>query len=125
VAVFHLHGDPDGETHLRVVDLPMRETDAGVVRNLGDIPVTTAGLGGFVGRKPDVGMHDAPRRQLLVVLDGALEIVTSGEQREVLHPGDVLFADDVGTKGHISRDVGDGPLSIMAIGVAEGWSPPI
>jgi hypothetical protein len=122
VAVFHLHGDPEGETHLRVVDLPVNETDAGTVRNLSGIPVTTAGLGAFVGRKPDVGMHQAPRRQLLVVLDGALEIVTSDEQQTVLRPGDVLFADDVGTKGHISRDVGNGPLSIMAVGVSDEWA---
>jgi hypothetical protein len=124
VTVFHLHGDDAGETHLRTVELPERDTDAGRVRNIGDIEVTTAGLGGFVGRKPDVGMHNAPRRQLLIVLDGALEVVTSVEEQQVLRPGDVLFADDVGTKGHISRDVGADPLSIMAIGVAEGWTLP-
>ena len=78
-----------------------------------------------MGRKPDVGMHNAPRRQLLIVLDGALEVVTSVDEREVLRPGDVLFADDVGTKGHISRDVGDEPLSIMAIGVADDWRLPV
>ncbi len=42
----------------------------------------------------------------------------------MLHPGDVLFADDMGTKGHISRDVGDDRLSIMAIGVADDWTLP-
>lgn len=120
----HLHGDDAGETHLRTVELQERDTEAGRVRNLGRIPATTAGLGGFVGRKPDVGMHNAPRRQLLVVLDGALEIVTSLDQREVLHPGDVLFADDVGTRGHVSRDVGDDPLSILAVGVADDWTLP-
>jgi hypothetical protein len=124
VAVFHLHGDAAGDTHLDTVELPERDTDAGRVRNISDIAVTTAGLGGFVGRKPDVGRHNAPRRQLLIVLDGALEVITSVEEREVLRPGDVLFADDVGTKGHISRDVGDEPLSIMAIGVAEDWRLP-
>ena len=95
MALVHLHGDAAGDTHLTTIDLPERDTDVGRVRNLSDIAVTTAGLGGFVGRKPDVGMHNAPRRQLLVVLEGALEVVTSLDQREVLRPGDVLFADDV------------------------------
>lgn len=124
MTVFHLHGDESGDTHLRTVELPERDTEHGRVRNVGDIAVTTAGLGGFVGRKPDVGMHNAPRRQLLVVLEGALELVTSLDQHQVLQPGDVVFADDVGTKGHISRDVGDDPLSILAIGVADDWTLP-
>ena len=122
--VLHLHGDPDGDTHLREIELPVRKTEAGTVRNLSDIAATTAGLGGFVGRKPDVGMHTAPRRALLVVLGGELEIVTSLDERELLHPGDVLFADDVGTKGHVSRDVGDEPLSILSIGLDDGWELP-
>ena len=122
--VLHLHGDEAGDTYVREVELPVRETEAGTVRRLGDIAVTSAGLGAFVGRKPDVGMHNAPRRALLVVLAGRLEVVTSLDQHELLGPGDVLFADDVGTKGHISRDVGDEPLSILSIGLDDGWDLP-
>jgi hypothetical protein len=69
-------------------------------------------------------MHNAPRRALLVVLGGGLEIVTSLDHRELLDPGDVLFADDVGTKGHISRDVGGEPLSILSIGLDDNWTLP-
>ena len=89
-----------------------------------DIPATTMGMGEFVGRKPDVGVHNAPRRQFLVVLQGELEIVTTLGQEERLRPGDVLLADDVGTKGHISRDVGDEPLMLMAIGIGSAWQLP-
>jgi len=124
VTVFHLHGDAAGDTHVTVVDLPANETTAGVVRGLTDIPATTAGIGEFVERKPDQGVHNAPRRQFLVVLSGVLEIVTTLEQREHLHPGDVLLADDVTSKGHISRDVGDEPLALMAVGVADEWALP-
>jgi hypothetical protein len=124
MTVFHLHGDEAGETHLSVLDLPVNETFAGVVRGLSDIPTTTTGFGAFLERKPDSGMHDAPRRQFLVVLQGVLEIVTTLDECEHLRPGDVLLADDVGTKGHISRDVGDEPLAIMAVGIADGWELP-
>ena len=86
---------------------PLRESYAGTVRALTDIPVTTMGMGQFIGRKPDVGVHNAPRRQFLVVLEGELEIVTTLGRSERLRPGDVLLADDGGSKGHISRDVGD------------------
>lgn len=124
MTLFHLHGDSTGDTHVTVVDLPVNETSAGVVRGLTDIPATTTGLGEFVERKPDQGVHNAPRRQFLVVLSGVLEIVTTLDQREHLHPGDVLLADDVGTKGHVSRDVGEGPLALMAVGIADEWVLP-
>jgi hypothetical protein len=124
MTVFHLHGDDAGDTRVTVLDLPTNETEAGVVRGLSAIPATTTGFGEFVERKPDVGMHTAPRRQFLVVLDGVLEIVTTLDQREHLRPGDVLLADDVGSKGHISRDVGEDPLAIMAIGIADDWALP-
>ena len=118
---WHLHGDANGETHLAPIELPVRESYAGTVRGLTDIPVTTLGMGQFIGRKPDVGVHNAPRRQFLVVLQGELEIVTTLGQSERLRPGDVLFADDGGSKGHISRDVGDEPLMLMAIGTDPAW----
>jgi hypothetical protein len=118
---WHLHGDATGETHLTPVELPVTESYAGTVRALTDIPVTTMGMGQFIGRKPDVGVHNAPRRQFLVVLEGELEIVTTLGQRERLRPGDVLLADDLGTRGHISRDVGDEPLMLMAVGTDPAW----
>lgn len=118
---WHLHGDATGETHLTPVELPVTDSYAGTVRALTDIPVTTMGMGQFIGRKPDVGVHNAPRRQFLVVLEGELEIVTTLGQRERLRPGDVLLADDGGSKGHISRDVGDNPLMLMAVGVEPAW----
>jgi hypothetical protein len=118
---FHLHGDESGDTHLDPLELAERDSYAGRVRSVSDIPVTTMGMGEFIGRKPDVGVHQAPRRQFLVVLQGELEIVTTLGQQERLRPGDVLFADDGGSKGHISRDVGDDALMLMAIGVDGDW----
>jgi hypothetical protein len=121
---WHLRGDATGETHLEPLAMPVKETFAGTVRGLNDIPTTTTGMGEFVGRKPDVGMHEAPRRQFLVVLGGELEIVTTTGQQQRLQPGDLLLADDVRSKGHISRDVGEAPLMLMAVGIADGWEGP-
>jgi hypothetical protein len=121
---WHLHGDADGETHITLVDLPVRESYAGRVRGLTDVPATTMGMGEFLGRKPDVGVHNAPRRQFLVVLQGELEIVTTLGDSQRLGPGDVLLADDGGSKGHISRDVGASALMMMAIGLDGDWELP-
>ncbi|HET6952277.1 MAG TPA: hypothetical protein VFI47_17995 [Acidimicrobiales bacterium] len=124
MACFHLHGDDAGETHITLLDLPVHDSEAGTVRGLHGIPATTVGFGEFIGRKPDIGTHNAPRRQFLIVLQGELEIVTTLQQVQRLRPGDVLLADDVGTKGHISRDVGGDPLMMMAIGLDPGWPSP-
>jgi hypothetical protein len=124
MACYHLSATGFGESRISELVLPTRETEAGIVQGVSEIPTTTMGFGGFVGRKPDVGMHQAPRRQFLVVLRGVLEIVTSVGHREELRSGDVLLADDIGTNGHISRDVGDEPLMLMAIGIGESWEGP-
>ncbi len=124
MACYHLHGDASGETHITQIELPLKETHAGTVRGWQNIPATTAGMGQFVGRKPDVGVHNAPRRQLLIVLGGELELIATCGDTERLLPGDVLLADDVGTKGHISRDVGDEPLMLMAVGIETSWEIP-
>ena len=124
MACFHMHGDADGETHLAVLEFPITETSAGTVSALNDIPVTTMGFGEFVGRKPDAGLHPAPRHQFLVVLKGVLELETSLGEQARLQPGDVLLADDVDTLGHHSRDVGDEPLSLLAIAIGDGWNGP-
>jgi mannose-6-phosphate isomerase-like protein (cupin superfamily) len=115
----------DGETQMTPLELPMRDTSVGRVRSITGIPAITAGVGHFVnGRKPDTGMHTAPRRELLVVLEGELEITTSTGHQRRLGAGDVMLADDVGTKGHISRDVGEDHLMLLAIGVDPSWAFP-
>jgi hypothetical protein len=122
---YRVYGDAEGETHVTALDLPVRETPVGSVRGLGEVPTTTVGMAQFVDcRKPDSGMHEPPRRAFIVVLGGELEIITSLEDRAVLRPGDFLLADDMGTKGHISRDVGEVPLTMMTIGIADGWDGP-
>jgi hypothetical protein len=122
---FRVHGDADGDTYLTPLEPPIRETPAGRVRSMGDVPMIDGGIAQFVdSRKPDSGIHEAPRRQFIVVLGGVLEIETSLGQVERLGPGDVLLADDVGTKGHHSRDVGDVPLTMMTVGIGDDWPGP-
>jgi len=125
MACFRVYGDADGETHLTRLELPTRDTAVGKVRGMTDVPMTSGGMAEFVDcRKPDSGRHEAPRRAFIVVLRGVLEVETSLGQREELGQGDVLLADDVGSKGHFSRDVGDVPLTMMTVGIAEDWDGP-
>jgi hypothetical protein len=124
VTCYHLRADDRGETHLTEWVLPVSETAVGSVQGTSELPVTTAGIGGFLDRKPDSGLHEAPRRQFVLVLRGRLEVETSLGQHHELYPGDVMLADDVGSKGHYTRDVGDLPLMLMTVGLDASWAGP-
>ena len=51
----------------------------------------------------DYDWHHAPARQLIVLLDGAIEIeVTTGEKR-AFRGGDVLLVEDTSGRGHRTR----------------------
>jgi hypothetical protein len=52
-------------------------------------------------------LHNAPRRQLIFLVSGLLEIETSAGRRVVCRPGDLIFAEDMSGKGHITRSLRD------------------
>ena len=53
------------------------------------------------------GFHNAPRRQLIFLTSGILEVETSEGQRMICRPGDLVFAEDTDGRGHITRSLRD------------------
>ena len=51
--------------------------------------------------------HNAPRRQLIFITSGILELETSQGKRYIVRPGDILFTEDFEGKGHITRSLRD------------------
>jgi len=51
--------------------------------------------------------HNAPRRQLIFLASGILELESSEGRRFVCRPGDLIFAEDMQGKGHITRSLRD------------------
>ena len=51
--------------------------------------------------------HNAPRRQLIFLTSGILELEASDGKRFVCRPGDLIFAEDEQGKGHITRSLRD------------------
>jgi quercetin dioxygenase-like cupin family protein len=51
--------------------------------------------------------HNAPRRQLIFLVSGIVEVETSEGARYIFRPGDVIFAEDMKGKGHITRTLRD------------------
>lgn len=63
--------------------------------------------------------HNAPRRQYVVIMSGAMEIEIGDGTRRMFEPGDVLVAEDLTGKGHITRGVGEQPRVSLAVPLVE------
>ena len=60
----------------------------------------------------DQTWHPAPRRQIVVVLSGELDVTTTDGVSRRFGPGEVFLADDGGGQGHQTRTVA-GPVSVL------------
>jgi len=99
--ITRVHATEDGGSAFQDVEVELR--DAGPIGRLSEwIPADAFALR---ENDPDYDWdwHCAPARQLIVLLDGAIEIeVTSGEKR-AFSGGDVLLVEDTTGRGHRTR----------------------
>lgn len=58
-------------------------------------------------------MHNAPQPQYIIYLEGEVEVVTSGGEKRIFKPGEVLFATDTTGEGHISKMLTSGRSVIV------------
>ncbi|HET7488656.1 MAG TPA: hypothetical protein VFJ85_12060 [Acidimicrobiales bacterium] len=69
----------------------------------------------------DYDWHRAPQRQLIVLLDGEIEVeVTSGEKRRFAG-GDVVLVEDTTGTGHRTRTIGERSRHTLFIAVPESF----
>jgi len=63
--------------------------------------------------------HNAPRRQYVVITSGMMEVeIADGTKRQFV-PGDVLVAEDLTGKGHITRGIGAEPRVSLSVPLGE------
>ncbi|MCL5736452.1 MAG: hypothetical protein M1274_12845 [Actinobacteria bacterium] len=67
---------------------------------LASIPV------GWMGER-----HSAPRRQFFVQMSGTIEVEVAGGRRVVTGPGELTLIEDVDGKGHVTRVIGNVPVT--------------
>ena len=101
--ITRVRADSSGVTHFDEVEVPLE--DSGAIGALSE--PWPAGSVVFRRNDPDYeyDWHPAPRRQLVVLLDGEIEIeVGDGEARR-FRGGDVLLLEDTTGAGHRTRTV--------------------
>jgi len=59
--------------------------------------------------------HPAPRRQLMIVLSGELEVQASDGEVRLFASGAVVLVEDTSGRGHVSRVVGEERVYMAAI----------
>jgi len=100
--IFRIYTKSSGESAVELREVPMS----------GARPMSETFRGGavFFRETPEghvQDFHNAPRRQLIFLTSGILELETSEGARYVLRPGDLIFAEDMTGKGHITRSLRD------------------
>ena len=121
-----LYAGDDGRSHFGDLDIPLRPSDVTPNRSAPrSAPIPTANV--FLAEAPAgraLDFHPAPRRQLIVVLSGVLEIECGDGSRRQFRPGDLLLADDTTGQGHITRDL-EGPRRALYVPLPDvdpsGW----
>jgi len=66
----------------------------------------------------DFNWHNAPERQFVIIQEGEVDITTSDGVTRRFKTGDVLLAEDITGKGHISRAVDSKPRKSIFVTLA-------
>jgi hypothetical protein len=108
----------DNKSHFEELDLPMlpdrRATSewlTGAAMAFGESPAL-----------PPQAWHHAPRRQLVAVLSGALEIEVGDGSKRRFGTGDFFLADDLAGQGHRTNDV-EGPVRLLYVELPPDLDP--
>jgi len=113
--ITHIYVGDDGESHFEDLDVPEDTTQRRATTNSIDAERVAFGLSAAL---PMQDWHHAPRRQLVAVLSGALEIEVAGGKKRRFNPGDCFIADDLAGRGHQTEDV-EGPIRLLYVHIPD------
>jgi hypothetical protein len=97
-----IYADAAGESHFETVDIALEAK--GIVGDLSEPMPADSVI--FRENEPgyDWDFHHAPARQLIILLDGAIEIEVSDGEKRSFSGGDVLLVEDTWGKGHRTKN---------------------
>ncbi|HEY4370839.1 MAG TPA: hypothetical protein VGN52_02785 [Burkholderiales bacterium] len=101
--LFRIFTKPSGESGIEIREVPMS-------KEARPLSATFPAMNIFFRETPEGNVEDfhrAPRRQLIFLTSGILELESSEGKRFICRPGDLIFAEDHTGKGHITRSLRD------------------
>lgn len=119
--MWRIYSGSDGESHLTELPLDMKPfTDVEGAHGEGTALQRVEGIAFRVSPPGYVlSWHCAPRRQYSISLSGQAEIEVGNGTVARLGPGDVVLAEDLTGRGHVTRVVGDQPRFYAVVPLAD------
>ena len=101
--ITRVYADAGGDSHFADLDIPL--TQAGALGAMSELMPADGVI--FRENEPDYDLdwHCAPRRQYIVLLDGAIEITVSDGATRSFSGGDVILVEDTAGQGHRTRNI--------------------
>ena len=120
--IWRIYSGADGESHVAEQPLALKPfTDVEGAHGEATPMQAVAGLAFRVSPPGYVlDWHCAPRRQYSISLAGQAEIEVGDGTVVRVGPGDVVLAEDLTGRGHVTRVVGDEPRFYAIVPLADG-----
>lgn len=106
----HLYTDAEGESHFQEKQFefhPLDDASWGESLTFKKLQGVKGASLAKLKKGAEEDWHTAPRKQFIIVIQGAVEITASDGKIVRLVPGSVMLVDDTTGKGHTTKDVGD------------------
>jgi hypothetical protein len=105
--ITRLYTGNDGESHFEDMDIPLKDIGGNEIRS--DVTKATGIIFRETGVNFDYAWHNAPQRQYVITLQGQAEITVGDGTRRQFGPGDIMLAEDLTGRGHITRAINNQP----------------
>ncbi|NBC26653.1 MAG: hypothetical protein GVY08_07325 [Bacteroidetes bacterium] len=113
--ITRLYTGSDNESHFEDIEIELE--DAGDIGHLSEKLDATGIIFRHTDPDYDFTWHNAPQRQYIIMLDGAVDVEVGDGSVRRFSTGDVLFVEDTTGRGHISRAVNNQPRTSVFVTV--------
>jgi len=120
--VVRIFADADGASHFADDSLPFDLVDFAPPAPPVSVSTVMEAESVFVASSPPGwygDWHPAPRRQLMFILDGELEVRVSDGEVRLFGPGVVVLVEDTSGQGHVTRVTGDRRAYLATVPLGE------
>lgn len=108
--------DAEGVSHFGELDVPLH--DGGEIGRLSEVMGATGVIFRETDEHYDFDWHPAPRRQLILLMDGAIEIQTGDGEVRQFRGGEILLVEDTEGRGHRTRAISPGVRRSVFVALA-------
>ena len=111
--ITRLYTGTDNESHFEDIEIELY--DAGEIGELSDKVNATGIIFRQTGPDYDYNWHNAPQRQYIIMLDGAVDVEIGDGTVRRFSTGDILLVEDVTGRGHKSKAVNNEPRTSVFV----------